>query len=109
MAGKGTIMTPKEVLALCREKEVRAVDLRFMDFPGLWQHFTIPVSKLEERVFSKTAWATTARVFAAGRRSTKATCSLSRNRKTAFLDPFTELPTLGDESATSRTPSRRED
>ena len=44
-------MTPKEVLALCREKDVKAVDLRFMDFPGLWQHFTIPVSKLDEDVF----------------------------------------------------------
>ncbi len=44
-------MTPKEVLALCREKDVKSVDLRFMDFPGLWQHFTIPVSKLDEDVF----------------------------------------------------------
>ena len=44
-------MTPKEVLALCREKKVKAVDLRFMDFPGLWQHFTIPVGKLVEDVF----------------------------------------------------------
>src|SRR5438105_10193581 len=44
-------MTPKEVLALIREKEVRAVDLRFMDFPGLWQHFTIPSDQLNEGVF----------------------------------------------------------
>ena len=43
-------MTPKEVLALCREKDVKAVDLRFMDFPGLWQHFTIPVGALDEDV-----------------------------------------------------------
>ena len=41
-------MEPKKILALCRERNVKAVDLRFMDFPGLWQHFTIPVSKLEE-------------------------------------------------------------
>lgn len=44
-------MTPKEVLALCREKDVKSVDMRFMDFPGLWQHFTIPVDKLDEDVF----------------------------------------------------------
>ena len=44
-------MTPKEVLALCREKDVKSVDLKFMDFPGLWQHFTIPVDKLDEDVF----------------------------------------------------------
>jgi hypothetical protein len=47
----GGLVTPREVLALCREKDVKAVDLRFMDFPGLWQHFTIPVSKLDEDVF----------------------------------------------------------
>ena len=44
-------MTPQDVLALCRERGVKAIDLRFMDFPGLWQHFTIPVSKLEMEVF----------------------------------------------------------
>jgi glutamine synthetase len=46
-------MTPKEVLALIREKEVRAIDLRFMDFPGLWQHFTIPAEALDESVFEE--------------------------------------------------------
>ncbi len=46
-------MTPKEVLALIREKEVKAVDLRFMDFPGLWQHFTIPAEALAESTFEE--------------------------------------------------------
>lgn len=45
-------MTPKEVLTLIREKEVKAIDLRFVDFPGTWQHFTIPPSHLEESTFS---------------------------------------------------------
>src|SRR5262245_36169420 len=44
-------MTPKEVLTLIRQKEVKAVDLRFVDFPGTWQHFTIPVDQLEESTF----------------------------------------------------------
>src|SRR5947209_6483147 len=45
-------MTPKEVLTLIREKEVKAIDLRFVDFPGTWQHFTIPPHHLEESTFS---------------------------------------------------------
>ncbi|QDU78503.1 Glutamine synthetase [Polystyrenella longa] len=45
------MMTPKEVLALCREREIRAVDLRFMDFPGTQKHFTIPVKALTEESF----------------------------------------------------------
>ncbi|HZZ81035.1 MAG TPA: type I glutamate--ammonia ligase [Gemmataceae bacterium] len=44
-------MTPKEVLTLIREKEVKAIDLRFVDLPGTWQHFTIPISHLEESTF----------------------------------------------------------
>jgi glutamine synthetase len=44
-------VTPREILAFVREKEVKAVDFRFMDFPGLWQHFTIPVEALTENVF----------------------------------------------------------
>jgi glutamine synthetase len=44
-------MTPKEVLTLIREKDVKAIDLRFVDFPGTWQHFTIPPHHLEESTF----------------------------------------------------------
>jgi glutamine synthetase len=44
-------MTPREILAFIREKEVKAIDLRFMDFPGQWQHFTIPAENLTENTF----------------------------------------------------------
>ena len=44
-------MTPREVIALCREHEIRAVDLRFMDFPGTQKNFTIPVDALTEESF----------------------------------------------------------
>lgn len=46
-------MRPKEILALCREREIRAIDLRFMDFPGTQKHFTIPVTELTESVFEE--------------------------------------------------------
>ena len=86
-------MTPREILALIREKEVRAVDLRFMDFPGLWQHFTIPAEALDERP-SRTASASTAPASAAGRRSTNPTCSSCPQPETAFIDPFCKDTTL---------------
>ena len=44
-------MTPKEVMAMCRQKGIKAVDLRFTDFFGTIQHFTIPVSRLSEDSF----------------------------------------------------------
>jgi glutamine synthetase len=39
-------MRSRDVLKLCKDKEVQFVDLRFMDFPGLWQHTSVPVSEL---------------------------------------------------------------
>src|SRR2546422_5570413 len=44
-------MTGKDVLKMAKEKGVRIVDLRFIDLPGLWQHFSIPVSELREDIF----------------------------------------------------------
>ena len=46
-------MTPKEVLAQIRQREVTTVDLRFMDFPGVWQHFSIPADSLTEETFEE--------------------------------------------------------
>lgn len=46
-------MTPREVLALCREKDIQVADLRFMDFPGTQKHFTIPVKALTENCFEE--------------------------------------------------------
>ncbi|UCF93523.1 MAG: type I glutamate--ammonia ligase [Desulfobacterales bacterium] len=44
-------MRPKEVLDMAKENGAKVVDLRFMDFPGVWQHFTVPIGELEESSF----------------------------------------------------------
>nr|HDM99588.1 type I glutamate--ammonia ligase [Deltaproteobacteria bacterium] len=44
-------MTPKQVLDMASEKGLKVVDLRFLDFLGLWQHFTVPLSELNEASF----------------------------------------------------------
>ena len=45
--------TPKEIVSFISHEKVQIVDLRFMDFPGLWQHFSIPAHELTEEVFEK--------------------------------------------------------
>ena len=40
-----------EVYKLAKESGALAVDLKFMDFPGLWQHFTVPVRHLNDDMF----------------------------------------------------------
>jgi glutamine synthetase len=86
-------MKPKEVLALCREKDVKAVDLRFMDFPGLWQHFTIPVNKLDEDVFEN-GLGFDGSSIRGWQAINESDMLVVPQPETAFLDPFTTLPTL---------------
>jgi glutamine synthetase len=44
-------MTPKEVLDMAKENKAKVIDLRFMDYPGLWQHFSVPIRELDESSF----------------------------------------------------------
>ncbi len=43
--------TPQEVLVLCREREVKAVNLRFTDFFGRSHQLTVPISQLTDDAF----------------------------------------------------------
>jgi len=86
-------LTPKEVLALCREKDVKAVDLRFMDFPGIWQHFTIPVDKLDEDVFEE-GLGFDGSSIRGWQAINESDMLVVPQPETAALDPFTTLPTL---------------
>ncbi|MFO8064448.1 MAG: type I glutamate--ammonia ligase [Spirochaetota bacterium] len=45
--------TAKDVLALMEKEKVEIVDLRFMDFPGLWQHFSVPATEIDEDSFTE--------------------------------------------------------
>jgi glutamine synthetase len=46
-------MTPKEALELAKKHDVKFVDLKFIDFPGVWQHTTIPATRLNEGLFEE--------------------------------------------------------
>ena len=43
--------TPKDVLEFGKKHECVMVDLKFLDFVGLWQHLTIPFVELKESSF----------------------------------------------------------
>jgi len=44
-------VTPKQVIEMAKENKVTVVDIRFMDFPGIWQHFSVPIVELDESYF----------------------------------------------------------
>lgn len=86
-------MTPKEVLALIRQREVTTVDLRFMDFPGLWQHFAIPADALTEETFEEGLGFDGSSV-AGWRAINEADLLVVPQPDTALIDPFASRPTL---------------
>ena len=85
--------TPNDVLALCREKDVKAIDMRFMDFPGLWQHFTIPVDKLTEDIFED-GLGFDGSSIRGWQAINESDMLLVPEPNTAVIDPFTEIATL---------------
>ena len=45
--------TAKDVLKFIKDNDVKSVDMKFMDFPGLWQHTSFPVSEIDEGTFEE--------------------------------------------------------
>ena len=86
-------MKPKEVLAFAKANKVEIVDLKFVDLPGLWQHFSISTSELNEDLFAHGIGfdGSSIRGFQAINESDML---LMPDPNTAMMDPFTELPTL---------------
>src|SRR6266702_3569840 len=44
--------TPDEVRQMAKETGIKIVDLKFVDLPGVWQHFSIPVEDLSDDLFA---------------------------------------------------------
>src|SRR5438128_11913183 len=86
-------MTPKDVLKLAKEKGAKIIDLRFIDLPGLWQHFSIPVSELNEEIFEDGLGfdGSSIRGF---QTIDEPDLLLIPDPNSAAMDPFTAVPTL---------------
>jgi glutamine synthetase len=86
-------MTPNEVLAMCTENGVKVVDLRFMDMPGLWQHFSVPVSALDEEAFEE-GFGIDGSSIRGWKSINESDMLVVPDPDTALIDPFREAPTL---------------
>ena len=42
-------MSVKDVLEMAKKNKVEIVDFKFIDVPGLWQHFSIPATEFRRR------------------------------------------------------------
>ncbi len=86
-------MTPKEVLELIKEKNVKMVDFRFLDFPGMWQHFSVPVSELDESSFED-GFGFDGSSIRGWQPINASDMLVVPDPTTAVIDPFYEVPTL---------------
>ena len=86
-------MTPHELIQFAKENDVKMVDLKFMDIPGLWQHFSIPLRNLTEDLFEEGIGfdGSSIRGFQSIEESDMI---LMPDAASSFLDPFTEHKTL---------------
>src|SRR5574342_68723 len=86
-------MASREVLELAKKNKVEIVDLKFIDVPGLWQHFSIPASELTAELFEDGIGfdGSSIRGFQSINESDML---LIPDAETAMMDPFSEHPTL---------------
>jgi glutamine synthetase len=46
-------MTPNDVLKFAEENDCQMVDFKFLDFIGIWQHFSAPIDQFSEDTFEE--------------------------------------------------------
>lgn len=91
--GHHTITTPQDVLEFAKAQGLKVVDVKFVDLPGTWQHFTIPLSELEEETFTSGLGfdGSSIRGF---QQIHESDMLLIPDAKTALVDPACAIPTL---------------
>lgn len=89
----GRPTTPQSVLAFAKANKIEMVDLKFIDIPGTWQHFTIPVSELTLDLFKEGSGfdGSSIRGF---QHIHESDMLLVPDPTTAYVDPFYKVPTL---------------
>ena len=87
-----------DVLKLAKESGAKILDLKFMDFPGLWQHFSTPISLLTEDLFEE-GFGFDGSSIRGWQAINESDMSVIPDPSTAMIDPFmnpTTLSIIGD-------------
>ncbi len=86
-------MSAKEVLDLIKKEDVKIVDLRFMDFPGMQQHFSVPAHQIDEDSFTD-GLGFDGSSIRGWQSINESDMIVKPQSQTAFIDPFMEVKTL---------------
>jgi glutamine synthetase len=84
---------PESLLKTIKDNKVEMIDLRFTDIPGLWQHFSVPPRALDQDAIVDGVGfdGSSIRGF---QEIQESDMLVVPDPATAFLDPFSEVPTL---------------
>lgn len=85
--------TPRDVLAFASDKDVKMVDIKFIDIPGIWQHFSVPITEFDESIFTEGLGfdGSSIRGF---RAINESDMILLPDPETASIDPFSKVTTM---------------
>ncbi|MGD8251770.1 MAG: type I glutamate--ammonia ligase [Desulfobacterales bacterium] len=86
-------MKPKEVLDFAKTNGAKVVDFRFIDFPGIQQHFTVPISELSTDSFDD-GYGFDGSSIRGWQPINASDMLVVPDPTTAKMDPFFEVPTL---------------
>ena len=83
----------KDVLSFVKSEKLAIVDLKFVDLPGMWQHFSLPASVLQEDLFGDGIGfdGSSIRGYQAIHESDML---LVGDARSAVIDPVAQIPTL---------------
>ena len=82
-----------KVLSYIKDKKIKFIDLKFMDFPGQWQHFTVPVSQFTKDSFED-GFGFDGSSIRGWKRINESDMLIIPDASTMFFDSFIEAPTL---------------
>jgi glutamine synthetase len=85
--------SPEDLLKAIKDNKIDMIDLRFTDIPGLWQHFSVPPRALDQNAIVEGVGfdGSSIRGF---QEIQESDMLVVPDPSTAFLDPFTEAPTV---------------
>ncbi len=92
MAKRGTDVIDN-VFKLIKDRDVKMIDFKFMDFPGQWQHFTVPVYELSRDSFED-GFGFDGSSIRGWKSIHESDMLIIPDPKTALIDPFITIPTL---------------
>ncbi len=83
----------QSVLKKIKDDHIEMIDFKFMDFPGQWQHFSVPVKQLSEDSFEQ-GFGFDGSSLRGWKRINESDMLIIPDPDTAFIDSFIEMKTL---------------